>query len=163
MYGLTPTVHGWGFFMRAASLAVWNCSSSSHVGEAGERGSKPWCLPQRCSPLSSRRLRHVMECRVLLSDACCAMRGHKKRRGYVWPTLPGSALTRYLGLVCWGCSTVCRRTSTRRRSRMGCLSPWVECLIYAPRARERRRAHATFCVTTRSAVRRLGMGPDDAG
>ena len=33
MYVLTPTVAGWGFFMRAASRAVWNSPSSPQMGE----------------------------------------------------------------------------------------------------------------------------------
>jgi hypothetical protein len=41
LYMLTLTVLGRGFFMRAASLPVWDCTPSSRVEEERERGSKP--------------------------------------------------------------------------------------------------------------------------
>src|SRR5215831_21289152 len=41
-----------GFFMCAAFLPIWDCTPSSRVEEAWERGSKPWFLPQPCPPLS---------------------------------------------------------------------------------------------------------------
>jgi hypothetical protein len=46
----TPTVPGWGFFMRAASRAVWNCSPSLHVGEEEERGKQAVVPPAALPP-----------------------------------------------------------------------------------------------------------------
>ena len=128
-------------------------------GEGKQAVVPPAALPPSFFPPAPTR--YGMPCAIVRRLLCDA-RTQEEAVGCL-AHAARTALTRYIGLVCWGCSTVCRRTSTRRRSRMGCLSPWVECLIYAPRARERRRAHATFCVPTRSAVRRLGMGPDYAG
>ena len=46
----TPTVPGWGFFMRAASHAVWNIPPSLHVGEEAGRGKQAVVPPAALPP-----------------------------------------------------------------------------------------------------------------
>src|SRR4029453_8207872 len=46
----TPTVPGWGFFMRAASRTVWDSPSSLPVGEAEERGKQAVVPPAALPP-----------------------------------------------------------------------------------------------------------------
>ena len=46
----TPTVAGWGFFMRAASPAVWNSPPSLHVGEEEGRGKQAVVPPAALPP-----------------------------------------------------------------------------------------------------------------
>jgi hypothetical protein len=46
----TPTVAGWGFFMRAASPAVCNSPSSLHVGEEVGRGKQAVVPPAALPP-----------------------------------------------------------------------------------------------------------------
>jgi hypothetical protein len=74
-------------------------------GKRRRGGSKPWFLPQHCLPLSSIPVR--------------------QRRNAAKPASLWSRLTRDVSHVCWGCSTVCRRTSTCGSSRMGRLPSWV--------------------------------------
>ena len=45
-----PTVAGWGFFMRAASHAVWNIPPSLHVGEEEGRGKQAVVPPAALPP-----------------------------------------------------------------------------------------------------------------
>jgi hypothetical protein len=46
----TPTVPGWGFFMRAASRTVWDRPSSLPVGEEEERGKQAVVPPAALPP-----------------------------------------------------------------------------------------------------------------
>src|SRR4029453_1541535 len=46
----TPTVPGWGFFMRAASRTVWDSPSSLPVGEEEERGQQAVVPPAALLP-----------------------------------------------------------------------------------------------------------------
>jgi hypothetical protein len=46
----TPTAPGWGFFMRAASRAVWNSLPSLPVGEEEERGKQAVVPPAALPP-----------------------------------------------------------------------------------------------------------------
>ena len=168
----TPTVPGWGFFMRAASRAVWNSPPSLPMGEEEERGKQAVVPPAALLPsLLYIHRRNSVQCMVL-RPACAhassavrtrlvwhlgtttgipwtmaAPRHHgrdtlvspaaglregrslalRQRRNAAKPASLWSRLTRDVSHVCWGCSTVCRRTSTRESSRMG--RPRLGCLV----------------------------------